>query len=124
MHTVFPNFTAGYPYDFLRSDVLAETGDWRVSDVMDGSDSPEPAATLLRMFDRAKDEHADVYVFGRFYTEGDGLHDTHMNQDSTKSFRLSSQRRQRSGWRRELDMPHVHSEFCCAMDQSSVQGGT
>jgi uncharacterized protein YukJ len=25
-------------------------------------------------------------VFGRFYAEGDGIHDTHMNQGSTKSF--------------------------------------
>jgi uncharacterized protein YukJ len=72
--------------DFLRSDVLAETGPWRLSDVMDGSAHVEPAASLLRMFDRAKGEQADVYVFGRFYAEGNGLHDTHMNQGSTKSF--------------------------------------
>ena len=79
--------TAALPaLDFVRSDVLAETGPWRISDVMDGSDHPEPAASLLRMFDRAKAEQSDVYVFGRFYSEGDGLHDTHMNQGSTKSF--------------------------------------
>lgn len=79
--------TSGLPaLDFLRSDVLAETGIWRLSDVMDGSDSPEPAASLLRMFNRAKTQQADVYVFGRFFSEGDGLHDTHMNQGSTSSF--------------------------------------
>jgi uncharacterized protein YukJ len=27
-----------------------------------------------------------VYVFGRFYAEGNGIHDTHMNQGSTGSF--------------------------------------
>ena len=72
--------------DFLRSDVLAETGPWRLSDVMDGSDSAEPYASLKRMFDRAKAEKADTYVFGRFYPEGDGIHDAHMNQGSTKGF--------------------------------------
>lgn len=30
--------------DFLRSDLLAATGKWRDSDVMDGSDGVEPAA--------------------------------------------------------------------------------
>jgi uncharacterized protein YukJ len=53
---------------------------------MDGSAHAEPAASLLRMFDRSKGEQADVYIFGRFYSEGNGLHDTHMNQGSTKSF--------------------------------------
>jgi uncharacterized protein YukJ len=72
--------------DFLRSDVLAETGPWRLSDVMDGSDRPEPYASLLRMFNRAQAEQADIYVFGRFYAEGNGIHDTHMNQGSTKGF--------------------------------------
>jgi uncharacterized protein YukJ len=72
--------------DFLRSDVLAETGPWRLSDVMDGSNEPEPAASLLRLFDRAKNQQLDVYVFGRFYSEGDGIHDTHMNQGSTNGF--------------------------------------
>jgi uncharacterized protein YukJ len=79
--------TAALPaLDSLRSDVLAETGPWRLSDVMDGSAHAEPAASLLRMFDRAKGEQADVYIFGRFYSEGNGLHDTLMNQGSTKSF--------------------------------------
>jgi uncharacterized protein YukJ len=72
--------------DFMRSNILSETGAWRLSDVMDGSDQPEPAASLLRLFGRAKSEQADVYVFGRFYTDGDGIHDTHMNQGSTKGF--------------------------------------
>jgi uncharacterized protein YukJ len=35
---------------------------------------------------RAEQCQADVYVFGRFYAEGNGLHDTHMNQGSTGSF--------------------------------------
>jgi uncharacterized protein YukJ len=72
--------------DFLRSDILKETGAWRRSDVMDGSDLPEPAASLRRLLERANRESADVYVFGRFYSEGDGLHDTHMNQGSTGSY--------------------------------------
>ena len=45
--------------DFFRSDILSQTGKWRDS---------------------------DVYVFGRFYTDGDGIHDTHMNQGSTGGF--------------------------------------
>ena len=42
--------------DFLRSDVLAETGSWRDSDVMDGSDQPEPVASLLRLLRRGADQ--------------------------------------------------------------------
>lgn len=39
--------TSGLPaLDFLRSDVLAETGKWCDSDVMDGSGAGEPSATL------------------------------------------------------------------------------
>jgi uncharacterized protein YukJ len=72
--------------DFLRSDVLANTGKWRDSDVMDGSEFPEPAASLKRLLEKAHQQHFDVYVFGRFYKEGDGIHDTHMNQGSTKGF--------------------------------------
>ena len=72
--------------DFLRSDLLANTGKWRDSDVMDGSDSTEPAASLKRLLLRAQQESRDVYVFGRFYSEGDGLHDVHLNQGSTKGF--------------------------------------
>ncbi len=72
--------------DFTRSDVLANTGAWRDSDVMDGSESPEPAASLKRLLVKAHQQQSDVYVYGRFYSEGDGIHDTHMNQGSTGSF--------------------------------------
>jgi uncharacterized protein YukJ len=72
--------------DFMRSDILANTGKWRDSDVMDGSDSTEPAASLKRLLSRALQEKRDVYIFGRFYSEGDGLHDVHLNQGSTKGF--------------------------------------
>lgn len=68
--------------DFLRSNVLAETGPWRLSDVMDGSDNPDPAASLKRLLQKAQATQADVYVFGRTYTEGNGIHDVHMNQGS------------------------------------------
>jgi uncharacterized protein YukJ len=69
--------------DFLRSNVLAETGSWRESDVMDGSDLVEPCATLKRLLQRAYDQRLDVYVFGRTYQGGDlGIHDVHMNQGS------------------------------------------
>jgi Uncharacterized conserved protein (DUF2278) len=79
--------TAALPaLDFLRSDVLAETGQWRLSDVMDGSERTEPYASLRQMFERAQAAQADTYVFGRFYPEGDGIHDAHMNRGSTKGF--------------------------------------
>ena len=69
--------------DFLRSDVLAETGNWRDSDVMDGSEHPEPVASLKRLLLRAKQDQFDVYIFGRTYTSGgSGIHDIHMNQGS------------------------------------------
>jgi uncharacterized protein YukJ len=35
---------------------------------------------------RAREQGLDLYVLGRFYREGDGIHDTHMNQGSTKGF--------------------------------------
>jgi len=69
--------------DFLRSDVLAETGDWRTSDVMDGSEQAEPAATLARLLVKAHTDKSDVYYFGRKYNDGLGIHDIHMNQGST-----------------------------------------
>ncbi len=69
--------------DFLRSDVLSNTGRWRDSDVMDGSNAAEPAASLTRLLSTAHEQQLDVYLFGRFYSEGDGIHDTHMNQGST-----------------------------------------
>jgi uncharacterized protein YukJ len=72
--------------DFMRGDVLANTGAWRDSDVMDGSELPEPVASLARLLDRARLQQADVYVFGRFYSEGNGIHDTHMNQGSKGGF--------------------------------------
>jgi uncharacterized protein YukJ len=72
--------------DFIRSDLLDNTGAWRDSDVMDGSDVVEPAASLKRLLTRAHQNNLDIYVFGRFYREGDGIHDTHMNQGSTGSF--------------------------------------
>lgn len=80
--------TAALPaLDFLRSDVLAETGDWRKSAVMDGSEHPEPVATLKRLLEQALQKKFDVYIFGRTYTGGDkGVHDIHMNQGSTGSF--------------------------------------
>jgi uncharacterized protein YukJ len=70
--------------DFLRTDVLAETGGWRRSDPMDGSEDCEPYATLKRLLAQAKAAGADVYVFGHLYTPPDnGVHDVHMNQGST-----------------------------------------
>jgi uncharacterized protein YukJ len=69
--------------DFLRSAVLASTKPWQLSDVMNGSESLEPFASLKALLQRAQDVGADVYVFGRFYDEGGGLHDVHMNQGST-----------------------------------------
>ena len=72
--------------DFLRSDLLANTGKWRDSDVMDGSDLVEPANSLKRLLSRAHQNNLDVYIFGRFYSQGGGLHDVHLNQGSTKGF--------------------------------------
>ncbi|QJW97619.1 DUF2278 family protein [Frigoriglobus tundricola] len=73
--------------DFLRSDVLAETGPWRVSDPMDGTATVMPAASLKALLERAAAEHADVYIFGRTYTTGgSGIHDVHMNQGSRAPF--------------------------------------
>ena len=72
--------------DFMRSDILKSTGAWRDSDVMDGTDEPDPARSVKRLISRAKAEELDVYVFGRFYTDGDGIHDVHMNQGSTGRF--------------------------------------
>jgi uncharacterized protein YukJ len=69
--------------DFMRSDVLVETGAWRESAVMDGTENAEPIPSLLRLVDAAMQKGLDLYVFGRVYTEGNGIHDTHMNQGST-----------------------------------------
>lgn len=72
--------------DFLRSDVLKETGDWRPSDPIDGSDQVEPVASLMRLFQRARMNEFKIYVFGRKYTDGLGVHDVHMNQGSSAPF--------------------------------------
>ena len=73
--------------DFLRSDVLTETGKWRDSDVMDGSDDREPYRSLARLLQRAHANSWPTYVFGRFYDDGtNGIHDIHMNQGSSGSF--------------------------------------
>lgn len=72
--------------DFLRSDVLVESGPWRTSDIMDGSTHVEPVASLLRLLRNAKARNFDVYVFGRKYNDGLGIHDIHMNQGSQGSF--------------------------------------
>jgi uncharacterized protein YukJ len=70
--------------DYMRSDVLAETGAWRVSDVMDGSEHGEPIPTILRLVEQAKSGALDLYVLGRRYINGgSGIHDTHMNQGSS-----------------------------------------
>jgi uncharacterized protein YukJ len=68
--------------DFVRSDILSDTGPWRDSDPMDGSDEVEPVASLKRLFLTAHNNGSDVYVFGRFYAEGNGMHDIHFNQGS------------------------------------------
>ena len=72
--------------DFLRSDILENTGNWRSSDPIDGSDVPEPVASLKRLLERARAEQRDTYIFGRFFDTNNGIHDTHMNQGSTKGF--------------------------------------
>ena len=72
--------------DFLRSNILSETGPWRNSDVMDGTDQVEPVASLLRLLRKARADNLDVYVFGRKYTDGLGVHDVHMNQGSRAPF--------------------------------------
>jgi uncharacterized protein YukJ len=72
--------------DFLRTGVLKGTGAWKVSAVMNGSEALEPFASLKALLAQAREQGADVYVFGRFYEEGGGLHDIHMNQGSKGKF--------------------------------------
>ena len=73
--------------DFLRTTMLAETGKWRDSDVMDGSDTAEPVASLKKLLTRAHSSNADVYIFGRTFKDGSlGIHDVHMNQGSSGGF--------------------------------------
>jgi len=80
--------TASIPaLDFLRSNLLANTGIWRPSDVMDGSEAVEPVASLLRLLANAHTNDYDIYIFGRSYNDGTlGVHDVHMNQGSSGSF--------------------------------------
>jgi uncharacterized protein YukJ len=73
--------------DFLRSDLLAETGKWRDSDVMDGAEDKEPYRSLARLLQNAVTNRWTTYVFGRFYTDGtNGIHDIHMNQGSSGGY--------------------------------------
>jgi uncharacterized protein YukJ len=72
--------------DFLRSDILRNTGPWRNSDIMDGSEEVEPVASLIRLLKRARSTNADVYIFGREYSTDNGIHDVHMNQGSSGAF--------------------------------------
>ena len=48
--------------DFLRSDLLANTGKWRDSDVMDGSDDVEPASSLKRLLSRAHQNNLNSII--------------------------------------------------------------
>ena len=69
--------------DFLRSSILEATGPWLDSDVLDGgAEQKQPPAKLSALLAKAFHGQNDVYVFGRFYSEGDGVHDVHMNQGS------------------------------------------
>jgi len=72
--------------DFLRSDLLNETGAWRDSDVIDGSEDPQPVLGLKKLLSSAFQNQLDVYVFGRFYSEGNGVHDVHLNQGSLRKY--------------------------------------
>jgi uncharacterized protein YukJ len=68
--------------DFVRSSILNGTGAWLDSDVLDGSDGKQPVAALKPLLDKAFTSQNDVYIFGRFYPNGNGIHDVHMNQGS------------------------------------------
>jgi uncharacterized protein YukJ len=68
--------------DFVRSGILSGTGDWLDSDVLDGSASKQPVAALKPLLEQAFTNQNSVYVFGRFYPGGNGVHDVHMNQGS------------------------------------------
>ena len=70
--------------DFLRSDVLANTGTWTESGTMDGTAQPEPIPSVIRLLDAANQGQTDTYVFGHMYDDtAIGMHDVHMNQGST-----------------------------------------
>lgn len=68
--------------DFMRSDLLTGTAAWRTSDIMDGTENAAPIPDVLTLINAAQQQGLDLYVFGREYTEGNGIHDTHMNQGS------------------------------------------
>ncbi len=69
--------------DFLRSSILEGTGPWLNSDVLDGgAEKKQPPAKLAALLSKAFQGKNDVYIFGRFYSEGNGIHDVHMNQGS------------------------------------------
>jgi uncharacterized protein YukJ len=68
--------------DFLRSNILEGTGEWLTSDVLTGSEDQHPVADLKALLAKAFQNGNEVYVFGRFYSEGFGIHDVHMNQGS------------------------------------------
>jgi uncharacterized protein YukJ len=70
--------------DFLRSDILANTGSWTEPGTMDGSADPQPIPSVISLLEAASQEQADVYVFGHMFDDnGIGMHDIHMNQGST-----------------------------------------
>lgn len=69
--------------DFVRGGILDGTGPWLGSDVLGGrAEEKQPPAKLSALLSKAFHGKNDVYVFGRFYSEGNGVHDVHMNQGS------------------------------------------
>ena len=73
--------------DFRRSDVLADTGNWRLSDPMDGTLHTAPAGPLERLLQKACAGGFLVHVFGRSFQDGTpGVHDIHQNQGSGPPF--------------------------------------
>jgi uncharacterized protein YukJ len=70
--------------DFVRDPgIFQETSDWTHSEKMDGSDAVQPVASMKRLLSQAFASGWTVYVFGRFFDDGDGVHDVHMNQGSS-----------------------------------------
>lgn len=69
--------------DYVRSDLLKGTGAWQLSEIMDGSETREPYATLKGLIAEAQKSGDRLFAFGRFYPDGPkGVHDIHMNQGS------------------------------------------
>jgi hypothetical protein len=56
--------------DFKSSDVLKGTGAWRDSNVMGGSEHPEPVASMIRLLSKAKYRRLRLH-FGRKYVDDD-----------------------------------------------------